>query len=91
MLTRSKRAAAKEASSSSSSDEEGENIVVGKATEGVKRQKLDTFARTTTRTGKLYSRLNRGHYATLAMLKKVHHKLFSMEPTMYVIGEQQQQ
>ena len=47
----------------------------------------EEFARTTTRSGKLYSRLSRGHFATMSMLKKVHWKLFSMEPTMYIVGE----
>ena len=42
-------------------------------------------ARAETRGGTLFRRENRGHYSTLVDLKRSHKKIFSMDPSCYLI------
>ena len=46
--------------------------------------------RGTTRSGALFTRQSRGHYESMSVLRKVHKKLFLLEPTFYIIGEKEQ-
>jgi hypothetical protein len=45
------------------------------------------IARGTTRSGAVLRRVQRGHYPSIAALKKAHHRLFSQEPVFMKAGE----
>jgi hypothetical protein len=45
----------------------------------------EDIARGRTRGGRLFTRQSRGHYDTLAQVRKAHPKLFSMEPSFYLV------
>jgi hypothetical protein len=58
------------------------------------RDKLDdddddgqAIARGTTRSGAVLRRVQRGHYPSIAALKKAHLRLFSQEPSFMKAGE----
>lgn len=46
----------------------------------------EDLARGRTRSGALFTRQSRGHYASVAELKRAHPKVFSPEPSFYVVG-----
>jgi hypothetical protein len=56
----------------------------GWRTEGEEEEEVP---RGRTRSGAIFTRQSRGHYDSLAALKKVHYKLFLLEPTFYMVGE----
>ena len=47
----------------------------------------EEFDRGKTRSGAVFTRQSRGHYESIDILKKVHKKLFLLEPTFYLIGK----
>jgi hypothetical protein len=54
---------------------------------GLSVEEEEELARGRTRSGTLFTRQSRGHYSSLATLKKVHHKIFSLNSTFCLVGE----
>jgi hypothetical protein len=82
MFTRSKGPAA---AAAADDDEQQQQPRRGKAGRTVAEAEESDLARGRTRGGKLFTRQSRGHYATLTQLRKAHPKLFSLEPSFYLV------